>query len=316
VLVLALLKPATPAIVLGATSGSVVGAQAASGSGGLLLAEGISAGALLAASALFGLQSRERQTPIFTWQGPAFALLGFARVSYLLLPAHYLDWIYSGDLLRAGCYGILAWAAFRELHLYWTAQAKVAVLDDRRRLARDLHDGVVQELGYIRSEAHRLPRTSPEVGRILEAADRGLDEARSAIRLLGRVPEETLHDTVRLAARDVAARYEVDLRTDLDETIEADPEQKQALMRIVREAISNAARHGGAKQVFVRLDRGEEGFTLRIEDNGRGFDLAAVQADEDRGYGLTSMSERARLLPGVLTIASAPDHGAVVTVQW
>jgi signal transduction histidine kinase len=313
--VLAALRPESPDVVRRVLRSSVVAAPTASGSAGLLVLEGIAAAALLAASARFGLQSRERRTPIFLWLGPAFALLGFARVTYLLIPTHYTDWIYSGDLLRALSYGILTFAAFRELHGYWLAQARVAVLDDRRRLARDLHDGVVQELAYIRSEAHSLTDGSTVRARILQAADRGLDETRTAIRLLARVPEESLHETLRIAAREVAMRYEIDLRTDLDETVEADPDQKQALMRIVREAVSNAARHGDAKQVFVRLDRGESGFVLRIEDDGRGFDVGSTRG-QATGYGLVSMTERAALLPGRLGIASAPSTGTVVTVQW
>jgi signal transduction histidine kinase len=79
--------------------------------------------------------------------------------------------------------------------------------------------------------------------------------------------------------------------------------------------VSNAARHGGAKRVFVRLDRGESGFVLRVEDDGRGFDVARTR-EQASGYGLVSMTERAALLPGRLGIASAPSKGTVVTVQW
>lgn len=280
-----------------------------------LILEAFSASALLVASVLFARNSRLVQTPILTWLGAAFALLGFARINSLLFPAQIDQWLFAGDLLRAGCYGVLAWAALRELQQYWGAQARAAVLDDRRRMARELHDGVVQELGFIRAEAHGLPDALPSAARILDAADRALDESRAALQALGRVRDESLEVVLRQAALDVADRYGVAVELDLDHTVSADREQRHALMRILREAVSNAARRGRARRIFVRLDRNDDRYLLRIEDDGSGFDVDAALA-EGRGYGLVSMRDRAIALPGELAIVSTPGTGTVVMIKW
>ena len=75
----------------------------------------------------------------------------------MLFPSLYTDWLYTGDFLRTGAYLLLLIGAVSEIQHYWHVQAELAVLDDRRRLARELHDGVIQELAYIKSEGRALP---------------------------------------------------------------------------------------------------------------------------------------------------------------
>jgi signal transduction histidine kinase len=86
-------------------------------------------------------------------------------------------------------------------------------------------------------------------------------------------------------------------------------------MRITREAVSNALRHGHANRVRIRLHRDADVHRLLIQDNGWGFDLDAVAATTN-GYGLTSMRERAQALPGDLVVASTPGQGTEVGVTW
>jgi signal transduction histidine kinase len=102
---------------------------------------------------------------------------------------------------------------------------------------------------------------------------------------------------------------------DLDESVDSDTEQKHALMRITREAVSNAVRHGKAERVWVRLSQDGAHRQLTIHDDGTGFDVSAVVA-AGGGYGLTSMRDRARALPGSFTLETASDSGSVVTVTW
>ncbi|WP_211254758.1 histidine kinase, partial [Knoellia aerolata] len=127
----------------------------------LLAAQGLSALCFVVASIAFAVQSSRRDDELLRWLGPAFALAAFARMNYLLFPSLYTDWLYAGDLLRTGCYLLLLVGAGRELKQYWSAQSRAAVLEDRRRLARELHDGVIQELAYIRSESYSLPADLP-----------------------------------------------------------------------------------------------------------------------------------------------------------
>jgi signal transduction histidine kinase len=280
----------------------------------LLIAQGLTAVCFLLASLLFMGQASRRRDELLFWLGPACALGGFARVNYVLFPSLYSDWIYTGDLLRTGCYVILLVGAAREIGRYWSAQARVAVLEDRRRLARELHDGVVQELGYIRAESHGISHDEGLRERILGAVDRGLDEARAAVDALGRSPDEPLGFVVHRAAQQVAERYGARVVVELDDTVEADQNQRHALVRITREAVSNAVRHGRAECIRIRVHRDPEGRRLVVHDDGRGF--AVDLASGGSGYGITSMRERAEALPGSFQIRSEPGCGTQVGVTW
>ncbi len=115
--------------------------------------------------------------------------------------------------------------------------------------------------------------------------------------------------------REVAERYRINLEVDRDDSLTADSDQRHALLRIAREAVSNAVRHGKAERISVRLTRVDGESRLTVEDDGAGFDVDATIA-AGSGYGLTSMRDRARGLPGTLTVQSHPGRGSVVTVAW
>jgi signal transduction histidine kinase len=281
----------------------------------VLGAQSVAALCFSVASVAFAFQSFRRDDELLRWLGPAFALAAFARVNYVLFPSLYTDWLYTGDLLRTGSYLLLLVGAARELRQYWDAQSRAAVLEDRRRLARELHDGVIQELAYIRTETYALPTDLPAGQRIVAACDRGLDEARAAVQALGRPGHEPLGLVLGRAARELADRYQVDVQVEVDSTIDVQPEQQHALVRITREAVSNAVRHGKAKRVQVRLSRSGRLRRLVISDDGQGFDVNRVVAD-NVGYGLLSMRDRARALPGSLVVHAEEGSGSLVRVTW
>ncbi len=280
----------------------------------LIAAQVLTAGCFMVASLWFTKQAVSHHDELVRWLGPAFALGAFARVNYVLFPSLYSGWLYTGDVLRTGCYAVLLVGAAREIGQYWSAQTRVAVLEDRRRLARELHDGVVQELGYIRVESFAIDRDHGLRDRILGACDRALDEARGAVEALGRSADEPLGFVLHRAARQVAERYGGRVVVDLDDAVVADPEQRHALVRITREAVSNAIRHGAASRIHIRLTRTQDARRLVVEDDGQGFEVAAVSGSA--GYGLVSMRERAVALPGSFEITSAPGHGTTVEVSW
>jgi signal transduction histidine kinase len=281
----------------------------------VLGAQAVTALSFMAASVAFAVQAARREDELLRWLGPALALGAFARVNYLLFPSLYSDWLYTGDILRTGSYLVLLVGAAREIGQYWSAHARAAVLDDRRRLARELHDGVVQELAYIRSEAHDLSSPGRGSEQIVASCDRALDEARAAIDALGRDEDEDLSFVLHQAARQVAERYDGHLEVDLDDSVTADAEQRHALVRITREAVSNALRHGKPDRVYIQVARDPDGRRLVVLDDGEGFDVDTVQS-RSSGYGLTSMRDRARALPGSLIIQSKQGRGTEVTVRW
>ncbi|RYU09639.1 sensor histidine kinase [Nocardioides iriomotensis] len=279
----------------------------------LLVAQVVAAACFLGASLLFTTQATRREDGLLRLLGPACALGGFARVSYVLFPSLYSDWLYTGDVLRTGCYALLLVGALREIGQYWTGYARAAVLEDRRRLARELHDGVVQELAYIRSEGHQISESDLKAS-VLAACDRAQDEARAAVDALGRGPDEPLGFVLDRVAHQAAQRYGARVVVDVDYSVDALPEHRHSLVRITREAISNAVRHGEAGSIQVRLGRLDGDRKLVVEDDGRGFDFERVGTSG--GYGLISMRDRTAALSGRFDIDSQPGRGTTVEVTW
>jgi signal transduction histidine kinase len=269
------------------------------------------------AALLFTLQADGCDNELLRWLGPACALGAFARLNYCLYPSLYTDWLYTGDLLRTGFYLVLLVGAMREIRQYWSDQAHLAVLEDRRRLAGELHDGVIQELTYIRAEA--LLAGPGKKSQIVGACDRALGEARAAVHALGSQGDQPLSSVLERATAQLAEQYQVEVHFQMDGSVDAEPRQRHALVRIAREAVTNAVRHGGASRIRVALSCCSGGRTLSVQDDGAGFEVTAAGArplSAAGGYGLISMRDRARSLPGALSIESAPGDGCVVRVTW
>jgi len=258
---------------------------------------------LFIAAALGFIQRGERDNDeLMRWFAAGAALSAFARFNYFLFPSLYSDWVFTGDFLRLGfCLLLLAGAA-REIGSYWRRLASMAILEERRRIARELHDGVAQELAYIVAESS---------GSLAAAAERALDESRRAIAALTRPVDEPLEVALVQAAEEVAGRVGVQLRIDVGKGAEVSPDEREALIRIVREAITNAGRHGGAKNVSVELSNGN-GTLLRIADDGSGFDTRHTRVG---GFGLVSMRERTEALGGRFKLSSDAGEGTRIEVH-
>jgi signal transduction histidine kinase len=289
------------------------GAGSTNGHPALLVPQILTLTCFAVAAVAFTVQARSRDDVLLRWLGPACALGAFARLNYLIFPSDHPDWLYSGDVLRTGSYFLLLVAAVREISRHWAAQAVAAVAEDRRRLAREMHDGVLQELGYIRSEISAFRVVDEQrVERILGASDRALDEARQMLEALGRADDESLGLVLHRAVEQVAERYDVALDLELDESIVVDRAQRHALVRIAREAVLNAVRHGRVGRVRLELGRDPAGSYLRVADDGAGFDPEVRRT----GFGLISMRERAKALPGTFELNSRPGGGTTVMIRW
>lgn len=177
-------------------------------------------------------------------------------------------------------------------------------------MARDLHDGFAQELAFISTQSRRL-KDDPVGERVAHAAERALDESRSAIRALTRRTEDPFDSEVAEVAEQLAARAGARLRLDLQPSVMLPAEPREQLLRILREAVMNGLRHGKATQIAVELAM-DGGVRLAVRDNGGGFD--ARGQGRTGGFGLTSMRERAADLGGTLEVFSQPGEGTVVEV--
>ena len=276
-------------------------------------------GMLLFAAAAVGFASRAARTAdeLMAWIAAGSVLAAFARLNYFLFPSLYSDWVYTGDFLRLGFYLVLLVGALREIHAYQEQLAVAATLEERHRIARDLHDGLAQELAFMSGEARRLAATpgkadirADDLNRLSASATRALDESRDAIAALITPADERLDVALARAAEEVAGRAPASVTMDAASTVHVSPDARDALVRIVREAITNATRHGGATAVKITLSAADT-LVLSIHDNGRGLQRSASPG----GFGLMSMRQRARQLDGDFSIGSSPGGGTVVEVR-
>ena len=223
------------------------------------------------------------------------------------IPSLYSNWLYTGDGFRlAGGLALLT-GAVREIRRYWLEATKLAVLEERRRIARDLHDGIAQELAFIGRRARRLDADGSQP--IQAAADRALAEARRTLAILSRPLDEPLTQVLAYTVEVAGARGSTPVELRMDESIVVTPEVREVLTMIAREAVTNAARHAEASVIVVEVSRGPE-TTLLVRDDGRGF-----HADEPvRGFGIQIMRDRAAAVGAAFRLATEPGRGTTVEV--
>jgi signal transduction histidine kinase len=268
---------------------------------------------LYSAAALgFLIRSELERDALLLWVGLAASLLALARLNYFLFPSLYSEWVYVGDIFRLAGYLALLTGVSREMLAYQRGAADAAVFEERRRLARELHDGLAQELAFIRTEGARLTGASDRgVMRMATAAERALSEARMAISTLTTPVGEPLDVSLARAAEAVAGRMNVRVDVDCVGEPEVPTAARQSLERIVREATSNAVQHGQAKVVRVEI-QAHDVLRVSIIDDGRGFD--ATKDPRSDSFGMISMRERAEGMDGALTVRSKPGEGTTVEV--
>ncbi len=247
---------------------------------------------------------------LYAWLAAFAGFSAVARLHYALFPSLYSNWIYTGDFVRLAALVVLMGGAVSELRRYWAVEAAAG---ERRRMARDFHDGLAQELAYISSLVATLPVSEASVeARIAASVRRATMEARLAISALRSPDGETLTDAVMRVAGDAGRRFGVAVHMDSMPAIEARTSIREAAQRITYEAISNAARHGLASTVQIGFSTGGA-IRLRIRDDGRGLtagDEASVGA-----FGIIGMRERAEAGGGSFEISS-DETGTLIEVTF
>jgi signal transduction histidine kinase len=249
------------------------------------------------------------------WLAIATTLGAFAWLNYFLVPSLYSRYFYTGDVLRLGFFFALFVGGALELRRTRQVLATAAVLEERQRIARDIHDGIAQDLAFIVQQGRRLaaqPGAPIMMRHMVVAASRALDESRHVIAALERSGGEPLIGALRVTAVETAGREGGKVEMDLDETVAVPPRTQTVLLRVLREAIINAMRHGGAETIRIEL-RGDPEVRLVVSDDGQGFDVAA--AAESGRLGLRSMAARIQELGGEVTIDSKPRSGTRVEVR-
>jgi signal transduction histidine kinase len=242
--------------------------------------------------------------------------LGFIFAANKTVPGGFTD----RDERVVSLFAAHAAIALTNARLYESGR-ELSVLQERARLARDLHDAVSQKLFSIRAKARaaaifveRDPaRAVEEIASVAELAGQAHAELRAVID--GLTPPELaaggLVSSVRAYAVLAGRTHGADVAVRAGDLPSLDPQQDTAIYRVAQEAIGNALRHSGAGHVAVSLAGRQRAVVLEVSDDGVGFDLAAPQS----GLGLTSMRERARSVGGKLTITSATGTGTRVRLS-
>jgi len=188
-----------------------------------------------------------------------------------------------------------------------------ATEDERRRLARELHDEIAQLLTVIQLSLHRIDLDTPEMRRAFELLTRTQQEIHRIIYDL----RPSLLDDLGLAtamksyAQDHLVRNGLSVSLEIDEGLPARPEIETVIFRIYQELITNILRHAKAEQVSIELYERDGSLVLAVEDDGQGFDPEA----RSDGAGLIGMRERAALINGTIRFDTEPGAGTQVLVE-
>ncbi|MFN3337970.1 MAG: GAF domain-containing sensor histidine kinase, partial [Thermomicrobium sp.] len=206
----------------------------------------------------------------------------------------------------------------------------LAVIEERERIAREMHDSLAQVLGYVITKAsalrellrqpERLADAERHLRQLEQAARDAYADVREAILGLrtGLAPNRTLFETLRTYLErwqdqsGIAATLVVEPSDDVLRGLQ--PMAELQLLRIVQEALANVRKHARATQVTVEMTRLNGVLHVRIEDNGVGFDPTALERANYPRFGLATMRERAEAVGGSLTINSRPGNGTTVEV--
>jgi len=259
-------------------------------------------------------------------------LLGFfAEMHFLFYPGVYAGLVTTSDALRLAFFVVLlaginaesrsdlralrsAYSALDRLRL---SEAERATLEERTRLARELHDGLAQDLWFAKLKHERLvahvPDDQLELAReVTNALDSAIAEAKQAMVTMraGDDRDRPLEELMSRTIDDFAARSGVRADFSAADLPDALPARTQVeVLRILQEALTNVRKHADATVVRVGAEAQDDSLRLTIIDNGRGF-----RPDETTGEGLgvQGMKERARLMGGDLRVVSEPSGGTTV----
>lgn len=199
--------------------------------------------------------------------------------------------------------------------------------EERRRLARELHDETAQTMGAL---SIALDRARRELGEATPEARAQLQEAQEIVQRLLEDTRRLILDLRPMALEDLglvpAIRWyaethlqERGVRTTIDPGTmpgaRLAPHLEVALFRIAQEAVNNIARHAGAREATIRLSLTQSAVRIAVADDGRGFDVDRALASPGGSVGLMGLQERARLLNGRMEIRSEPGKGTQLMVE-
>ena len=199
--------------------------------------------------------------------------------------------------------------------------------DENRRVARELHDDLGQRLSALKIDLVMLEGDLRDEGgsaRVLGqvgAMHAVIDETIAAVRRISSDLRPALLDELGLdaaldwLAKDFSRRYAIRVSTQTPEDVDVTEQAATAVFRIVQEALNNVVHHASAGQAWVTLTHDDDGYVLRVRDDGRGWD-GIPKDGARRSFGLLGVRERARLLGGTVAIEHPPGQGFELVVTF
>jgi signal transduction histidine kinase len=298
-----------------------------------LLGVQLGIGAMFLAGAGFAYRTVIRDhRPADAYLAIGLVLAAFSQVHAAVNPGSYAALVTTGDFLRVGFYAVLLAGVFvqsrsdvrtiqeanAELRLLRDAEVNRALLEERGRVAREMHDGLAQDLWTARLKQGRLASMVDGEGQralaqeVIDAIDTGIADARQAVMAMrAGSTDAPLLDVVERYVEDFGDRFALDARFEATGSAPVLPARSEAeVLRIVQEALNNVRKHADATVVRVSASATDEGLEIMVMDNGRGF-------DDDRptsGFGLVGMRERAALIGARFAVQSAPSDGTRVVI--
>lgn len=201
---------------------------------------------------------------------------------------------------------------------------RLAILEERERIAMDLHDGSIQsiyavglKLDYVRMMIEEAPEEAEEsLSEALQGLDAVIRDIRAYILDLqpSRIRMSDLREGLLLLIREFKANSLVDAELQVEEEaiVDLDQDVATALFLIAQEALSNVAKHARARKVWVSIRQMDDQVSLQVIDNGVGFDNE--EKPGSLGHGLNNMTERARQVGGEFEVLSSPGEGTTITI--
>jgi len=255
-------------------------------------------------------------------RGKKMGVLNVASTDWRELSPDDLRLLYTiGDLLSIAI----------ERSRLFARSAQISIVEERNRLAREIHDTLAQGFTGIilQLEGAEQVLSQESYAELAGAALEHIDKARSLARnslqearrsvwnlLPGPLERDTLDGAIYEAVKELGTESDVEAGfACTGDPVPLSVEAQTCLLRVAQEALANARKHAGARHVDVTLAYETGGVALTIRDDGQGFDPTAPRpAGQGGGFGLIGMRERCQLANGVFTLESAPGQGTVVHV--
>jgi two-component system nitrate/nitrite sensor histidine kinase NarX len=206
---------------------------------------------------------------------------------------------------------------------------RTAALEERQRIAADMHDGLAQMLSLLGlkvDRAHELLETGDnqatenELHQMREVVGRASDEARRSIARLQKPVrrQRSLQELLTKLIDQFQSEYStpVSFSEQISEPLILPLEQRDLVLPVVQEALLNAQRHAQSQKIFLLLERHGDNIKITVEDDGRGFLQPRSQNSQAGHFGLSIMQARAARIGGQLEVDSTPGQGTRVTLKW